>query len=156
MLATCADASLRRPKEALNYARQAVKLADQEGAYWNTLGAAQVRIRNWDEARQAFHRSMELRGGEGDAFDWFFLAMIDANQGEKEQARQWYDRAVAWFHDGHELDRELYRFQVEAAADLGLPRPPMPAVQRARAGPVFDGPARGLSRRSQRNSSIVD
>ncbi len=157
ILATCEDSSLRKPSEAVAYARRAVKLAPDEGTYWNTLGAAYFRVQNRDEARRALKRSMKLRGGEGDAFDWFFLAMIDAQQGRREQAREWYNRAVAWFHDGHEFDGELYRFQVEAADFLGLPRPPVPDAQRVRVGgPAPEGPPRVRQRRVRRNAGVAD
>src|SRR5262249_37760478 len=138
MLATCEDPSLRQPTEALAYAKRAVKLIEREGTYWNTLGAAYFRVQNWSEASKALRRSMELRGGgSGDAYDWFFLAMIHAKLGESQQGLQWYDRAVAWFHETRENDRELYRFQVETAEALGLPRPPAPAIRKGRHPEVF-------------------
>ena len=130
MLATCEDVHLREPEQALSYARKAVELAGDEGMYWNTLGVAYFRVQDWDEATKALGRSMELRGdGKGDSYDWFFLAMIHARKDQKEEGRQWYDRAVAWFHNARQGNRELYRFQVEAAAALGIPRlPPVPMV----------------------------
>ena len=129
----------------------------EEGTYWNTLGAAYVRVRNWEEASTALLRSMKLRDGEGDAYDWFFLAMIDARKGDKRQARAWYDRAVDWFHDGHEADEELYRFQAEAAAVLNLPRPPLPDAQNVRLGPVPDGPLRrSLRRRARLEAGVAN
>ena len=154
--ATCENLSLRKPDEAVGFAQRAVKLAPDEGTYWNTLGAAYFRISDWERANHAMHKSMELREGHGDAFDWFFLAMIDARLGQKEQARQWYDRAVAWFHDGQENDRELYRFQVEAAEILGLPRPPAPVPKRVWAGPRFDGPPGSIGRRVRQNAGISE
>lgn len=60
---------------------------------------------------------------EGDSHDWFFLAMIHASKNQKEEGRRWYDRAVAWYHRSRPGDQELYRFQIEAAAALGIPRP---------------------------------
>jgi hypothetical protein len=72
---------------------------------------------------------MELRGnGQGDSYDWFFLAMIHANKNEREEGRRWYDKAVAWFHTNRQGDRELYRFQVEAAKALGIPEPAAPLL----------------------------
>ena len=125
MLATCEDVHLREPERALSYARKAVELAGDEGMYWNTLGVAYFRVQDWDEATKALGRSMELRSdGKGDSYDWFFLAMIHARKDQEEEGRQWYDRAVAWFHNARQGDRELYRFQVEAAQALGIPRPP--------------------------------
>jgi hypothetical protein len=70
---------------------------------------------------------MELRGDrQGDSHDWFFLAMIHAKNGEQREARRWYDRAVAWFHERSPGEEELYRFQVEAAKALGMPTPLAP------------------------------
>ncbi len=129
MLTTCEYVHISEPKQALSYARKAVELAADEGTYWNTLGAAYYRVQNWDEATKALGRSMELRGdGAGDSYDWFFLAMIHASKNQKEEGRQWYDRAVAWYHKTRQGDRELYRFQVEAAEALGIPRPSAPMV----------------------------
>ncbi len=38
---------------------------------------------------------MPLRDG-GDCGDWFFLAMVQWQLGDKAQARQWYDKADLW------------------------------------------------------------
>jgi tetratricopeptide (TPR) repeat protein len=129
LLTTCEDVHLREPEQAVSYARKAVELAGDEGTYWNTLGVAHFRAQNWDEATRALGRSMEMRGdGEGDSYDWFFLAMVHASKNQKDEGRQWYDRAVAWYHKTRQGDRELYRFQVEAAEALGIPGPSAPMV----------------------------
>jgi tetratricopeptide (TPR) repeat protein len=120
LLATGPDITLRDPVAAVELAEEAVKLVPQEGNYWNTLGAARFRVRDWDGARAAFEKSMALRGG-GDGFDWFFLAMIEAKLGQKEQARKWFDDAVTWTSKSRPGDVELKRFRAEAAAALGLP-----------------------------------
>jgi tetratricopeptide (TPR) repeat protein len=129
MLATCEDVQFREPEQALSCATKAVHLAGDEGNYWNTLGVAYFRLKNWNEATKALGRSMELRGdGQGDSYDWFFLAMIHATKNESEAGRRWYDRAVAWFNSNRRGDRELYRFQVEAAKALHIPEPPAPQM----------------------------
>ena len=125
LLATCEDVQLREPEQALSYARKAVELAGDEGTYWNTLGVAYFRLQDWDGATKALDRSMELRG-HSDSYDWFFLAMIHASKNQKEEGRQWYEKAVAWFHETRQGDRELYRFQIEAAQALGIPGTPDP------------------------------
>jgi hypothetical protein len=153
LLVTCEDKSQWKPVEAVGYAQRAVKIAPDEGTYWNTLGTAYARARNWEEARKALFRSMELRGGQGDAFDWFFLAMICARKDEPEQAREWYDKAVAWVHDGHEADLELYRFQVEAAELLKLPKPPAPVVKKHEP-PVFEDKAKVVRRRMRAPENV--
>ena len=70
---------------------------------------------------------MELRSG-GDAFDWYFLAMAHKQLGNQEEARQWYQKAVAWTQTNKPDDVELRRFQAEAAALLGVT---LPAVEPA-------------------------
>ncbi len=141
MLCTCENPSMREPQQAVGLARRAVELADEEGSYWNTLGVACCRVGDWEGASKALQRSMELRGaGEGDSYDWFFLALIDASTNHRAEGREWYDRAVHWSQETRPGDVELFRFQTEAADALGLPRPaapvataqPRPAVRASR------------------------
>jgi Tfp pilus assembly protein PilF len=62
---------------------------------------------------------MELRRG-GDSHDWFYLAMAHWQLGEKDKAREWYDRAVQWMDNNQPTNEELRRFRVEAAELLGV------------------------------------
>jgi len=62
---------------------------------------------------------MELRRG-GDSTDWFFLAMAHEKLGDKEKARQWYDRATRWMDKNQATDEELRRFRAEATQVLGV------------------------------------
>ena len=64
---------------------------------------AHYRAGDWKASLTALEKSMELRKG-GDSFDWFFLAMAHWQLGEKDEAREWYDRAVAV--DGQEPAEE--------------------------------------------------
>lgn len=124
LLATCPQIEIRDSREAVKHARVAVDLEPNTGNYWNTLGVAFYRNGEWNLAYDALNRSMRLRGNGGDSFDWFFLAMIDHRQGRKDGATEWYDKAVTWYHTHQTLnDNELYRFQIEAARELGLPEP---------------------------------
>src|SRR5205085_5244188 len=97
---------------------------------WNTLGAAHLRAGNWKDAITALGKSMSLRKG-GDSFDWFFLAMAHWQLGEKEKARQWHDKVVAWMDKNRPNEDEHRRFRAEAAALLGEPElaPPPKLVQ---------------------------
>ena len=52
--------------------------------------------------------------------DWFYLAMAHWQLGEKEQARQWYDRAVEWMDKNQPKDDEFPRCCSEAADLLGI------------------------------------
>ena len=127
--ATCPDTSVRDPRDSVKYAKLATKIEPDSGNYWNTLGAAHFRSGELEEARNALARSMSLRSS-GDSFDWFFLSMIDLKTGNAKDARDWYDKAVVWFHDSSPHDMELLLLQVEAAQALGLPKPQAPIVAR--------------------------
>ncbi len=148
LLATCPDEKFRDPEQAAAYARRAVDLAPTDRLIWNTLGVAYFRLGKWEEARSALYRSMEL-SDEGDAFDWFFLAMIHAHFKHEERAHDWYDKSVEWSHQRLPGDGELYRFQVEAAKVLGLPRPeriPTPPPAKAARPPGYPMHPGGLRR----------
>jgi tetratricopeptide (TPR) repeat protein len=147
LLATCPDVRLRDPRVAVTFARRSVDLVPTNGNFWNTLGVAYYRARDWEEALSALYRSMELRE-DGDSFDWFFLALIHTRLGHGERARQWYDKATQWFRQNRPGDAELYRFQVEAAESLGLPKPAPPKVERPVPVPV--NPEMILRRRRSR------
>jgi tetratricopeptide (TPR) repeat protein len=131
LLVTCPDPALIEPAEAVRRSRQAVALEPGLGIYWNTVGVAEYRAGRLDEAARTLAHSMQLRDG-GDAFDWFFLAMIAQEQGHHAQARSWFDRAVQWRESQRPFDPELLRFQAEAANRLGLPAPPPPHRQWSR------------------------
>jgi tetratricopeptide (TPR) repeat protein len=129
-LATCSDIKFRDPKGAIAFAKRAVAVTPMEGNFWNTLGVAYYRAGELEEAKNALYRSMELRS-EGDSFDWFFLALIHFKLGHKDRAREWYDRATGRLQQGQQFGGsltvtqadELYRFEVEAAEVMGLPKP---------------------------------
>jgi len=125
LLATYPIEQLREPQAAVEHSRLAIEIDPGQGTFWNTLGVAYYRAGEIDEAKRALHRAMELRN-EGDSFDWFFLALVHLKQGRRDDARQWYDKAVKWYQRAMPFDRELYRFQVEAARELGLTQPPQP------------------------------
>jgi hypothetical protein len=86
---------------------------------WNTLGVAHYRRGDWKVAIAALMKSMDLRKA-GDSFDWFFLAMGDWKLDQKEEARKWYDQAVAWMDKNQPQNEELRRFWAEAAELLGI------------------------------------
>jgi serine/threonine protein kinase/Flp pilus assembly protein TadD len=119
ILATCPEVGLRDSKRSVPLAKRAVELKPEVSTFWNTLGAAHYRAGDWKEAVAALQKSMELRNG-GDAFDWFFLAMARRRIGEKDKAREWYDRAVQWMAKNQPTNEELRRFRAEAAELLEL------------------------------------
>jgi tetratricopeptide (TPR) repeat protein len=134
--ATCPETARLNPVQAVRHARRATELEPNDGNIWNTLGVAHYRAGDWHEANSALSRSMNLRNG-GDSFDWFFLALVQLKLGHGDLALQWYEKAVAWFHETQPNDRELYRFQLEAARELKLPQPaPPPPSASLKRGPL--------------------
>jgi tetratricopeptide (TPR) repeat protein len=118
--------STTRPRrdydEALVHAREAVHLAPKDGHYANTLALAEYRSGHWAESIAASERSMALTNGGG-ASHWFFLAMAQAQKGQKDQARTWFDKAVAWTKEKDPKNTALRQFWTEAAELLGKPVP---------------------------------
>jgi tetratricopeptide (TPR) repeat protein len=155
LLATCPNAEMHDSRQAVVHARAAVKLEPATGNYWNTVGVALYRNGELDAAYEALDRSIQLRGNGGDSFDWFFLAMIDHKRGRQEKAREWYDQAVTWYHAQPAVnDGELYRFQVEAAQELGLAKPAeRPARLRKRTPHPMRGPGAPLFNDEQRRKN---
>jgi tetratricopeptide (TPR) repeat protein len=125
-LATCSEVEFRDPKRAVTLATKAVELQPTNWYRRNGLGVAHYRAGDYRAAVVALEKSMELGSG-GDSFVWFFLAMAHWQLGDPQQARTWYDKAVAGM-DKHKHDqwREegLKRFRAEAAELLGVKDPP--------------------------------
>jgi tetratricopeptide (TPR) repeat protein len=113
LLATCPDPKFRNAARAVELMKKDVEMYPKSGASWNTLGVAHYRAGDWKAARTALHKSMDLRQG-GDAFDWFFLTMAHWQQGESDEARKWFDQAVAWMDKNQPENEELRRFRAEA------------------------------------------
>jgi serine/threonine protein kinase len=118
-LANCPDRDVADAKEAVALAKQLVEREPRMGAFWNTLGVAYYRAGDWHAAIEALKKSMALRLG-GDGYDWFFLAMAHWQLGEKERARQWYQRAVKSMEKMRPEQYELPEFKAEAEAQLEI------------------------------------
>ena len=116
----------RNPNRAVELAKRAVELTPQDGNVWNTLGVAYYRSGNFKNALETLNKSMELQKG-GTAIDFFFLAMAHCKTDNEEEARRWYDQAIAWMEKNRAaLDRspsqaeEMGRFRSEAKEVLGI------------------------------------
>ncbi|MFI5454631.1 MAG: protein kinase [Isosphaerales bacterium] len=109
------------PAQGLILARKAVAIEPNEWTYLNTLGVAAFRAHDWETAAKVFHQATTFTGGG--AYNFFFLAMTYWHQGNKKEAREMYDRAVAWTDKNKPDDPELRQFRAEAAALLGQPCP---------------------------------
>jgi tetratricopeptide (TPR) repeat protein/serine/threonine protein kinase len=109
-------------KEAIATAREAVKLAPQSDFAWQVLGWAHYRVGEWNASIAALEKSCALQANPkgGNAAPWFFLAMAHWQLGEKDKARELYDRAVQWMDKNQPKNEELRRFRTEAALLLEL------------------------------------
>jgi tetratricopeptide (TPR) repeat protein len=116
-LASVPDDPWYDPAQGLGLAQKAVGIAPDQWTYLNTLGVAAYRMRDWKTATEVLHRSVTINGGAAD--DMFFLAMAYWQQGSKKEAREFYDRAVAWTEKYKPRDIELRRIREETEAVLG-------------------------------------
>jgi uncharacterized protein HemY len=114
LLVTCSNLELRDPQRAVELARRATELSPQAGMYWNTLGIAQFRQREWKAAIDALTKSATLHSGQNLAYDGFFLAMACHQVGETEKALDWYRRSCEWMDKYNFGGEELKRFRQEA------------------------------------------
>ena len=101
-------------------ARKSVALAPKSAKIQNTLGVARYRTGDWKGAITALTRAEELEPDKHLGLNAFFLAMAHWQLGEKEAAREFYDRAVAWMNDKSPHNAELLRFRAEAEALFGI------------------------------------
>jgi serine/threonine protein kinase len=125
ILAMCPLAELRDPSEAVSLAQQAVALAPDEADYWNTLGVAQYRTGDYAQATETLRKSMEIGKG-GEPCDWFFMAMIEWQRGDKAQARSWYEKGDRWMQTKPPQSDDWFLCMEEAAKMLGI-RIPIPS-----------------------------
>jgi tetratricopeptide (TPR) repeat protein len=116
----------KRPRrdyeEGLQHARKAVELLPTDGTVANTLALAEYRSGHWLESIAASERSLALQSGDRQN-GWFLLAMAHCQKGDNDEARGWFDKAVARTKDQAPGDAESRRFWVEAAELLGRPGP---------------------------------
>jgi hypothetical protein len=127
LLVVCPDPKLRDVKQALELARKAVAAAPDNWRFLRTLGVAQHLTGDDKAAIKALSRSLELHQG-GEAFDYFPLAAAHQKLGNKEEARQWYDRGVKWMAaNEHPYVAELAILRADAEAVLGIEKQAKPA-----------------------------
>jgi tetratricopeptide (TPR) repeat protein len=125
MLALCPDPKLRDANRAVELATKAVATVPGRWEYWRTLGIAQHVAGEEKAAVRALTRSLELRP-DGEAFDYFPLAAAHQQLGNKEEARKWYDRGVAWMATHkHPYAAELSLLRADAEQRLGLGNVPV-------------------------------
>jgi serine/threonine protein kinase len=119
------------PARALALAREAAAREPDQWEFLNTLGVAEFRTGDCKSAIEVLQKSMSQTGEE--AHDLYFLAMSHWLQGNKQEARRFYERAVTLTDYRSPGDPELQRFRAEAAALLGE-RCPKPNSQKQHRG----------------------
>jgi WD40 repeat protein/serine/threonine protein kinase/Tfp pilus assembly protein PilF len=108
--------------EGLTHARKVVELAPDR-LNLNTLALAEYRTGHWALSLAASKRSMALQK-EVWAYDFFLVAMARCQNGDKDEARKWFDKAVAWTKANGAKNVELRQFWSEAAELLRQPGSP--------------------------------
>jgi serine/threonine protein kinase/tetratricopeptide (TPR) repeat protein len=151
-LATCPEAKLRDPKRAVELAAAAVKARPEEATFWNTLGMARYRAGDWKGAAEALQDALKLFQGatgfqRGVGRSLFYLAMAQHQLGHRQEARQTYDRALAWLETNRTslrkipwLNDELGHVSAEVAELLEIQMPANPEPELVRPSKASDGP----------------
>jgi len=127
------DHHLRRPQEALEHARAAVKGKAETADNLNILGLAELRNGLWDDAIATLDKSAKLHEG-ADARNLFFQAMARRGRGDKGESELLFARGVEAAKKDAPTDPELRMFWAEAAETLGRPGP-VPTLLEVRADP---------------------
>jgi tetratricopeptide (TPR) repeat protein len=130
LLAICPDPKLRDAQRAVELAKKAVDAAPNTWEYWRTLGMAHHFAGDDATAVKALTRALALHKS-GEAFDDFPLAAAHQKLGNKQEARKWYDRGVAWAAaNEHPYVAELAILRADAEALLGIEKQSKPAPDR--------------------------
>jgi WD40 repeat protein/Flp pilus assembly protein TadD len=123
--------STRDGKRALGLARRVVELNPREAFYLSALGIIEYRAGRYSESIAALARSLKAGHGQRDATDLFFMAMAYHQLGDRDKARDCYDRAARWLagqkSPSAEEEMELAAFRTEAEVVLAGPAGDLPA-----------------------------
>lgn len=119
ILAMCSDPGLRSPAEARDLAQQAVKAKPRDATYYNTLGAAYYRNREFALAIEALDKSIQLRGRDTGE-DLLLKALAHWQIGDLNAARRDYDQAIVWMQQHAPVHETLRRLRAEAEQLLGI------------------------------------
>jgi tetratricopeptide (TPR) repeat protein len=111
------------PARALGLAKKAVDRSKRtEADPWVTLGVAQYRLGQWEDAVASLEQAKKLHR-EKWAINWVFLAMAQWKLGQKELARASYHRAVKLSNENEYPPAEASHWRAEAEVLLGLNEP---------------------------------
>ena len=127
---------LRNPRRVAELANKLAELEPDSAWRWEGLGCARFRAGDWRGTVDALERSLALEPEPKDRTrnelriyvpnqpnQWLYLTIAEWHLGNKDAAREWYAKAVAWIEKNNPPDAELIRFSAKAADLLGLPEP---------------------------------
>jgi tetratricopeptide (TPR) repeat protein len=132
ILSTHPEAAKCDPRRAVELAEKAVKANPKQGTWWTTLGMARYRDGNAAGAVGALQEALRCFEEVGDfeprvGRSLFFVAMAQQKAGHGPEARQAYDRALAWLQANQQAleknawaSEEMRRFQAEAEEVLSI------------------------------------
>jgi eukaryotic-like serine/threonine-protein kinase len=123
--------SSRDPNRALQLARRADELIPGEPVLENTLGVAEYRAGRYAESIATLGRNLEARQHHVDASNLFVMAMAHHHLGDRETARDCFERAVrrlgAQKGPSAEHATALAAYHAEAELVLAGPTAELPA-----------------------------
>jgi tetratricopeptide (TPR) repeat protein len=120
-LANSADPAFRNPREAIALAKKSVAAAPENSSPQLALGAALCRAGEYRDAIPPLKTATQLYDRLGAGMARFFLVMAHWQLGQKDEARRWYDEAIAR-HDDLRLGSptETARVREEAETLMGI------------------------------------
>ena len=110
-------------EEALVHARKGIEAEPKDGGCYIAVSLVEYRPGHLTESLAAGQQGMILSDG-GNAFYWFVLAMVYSRTGDKDKAREWFEKAVAQAKSDAPDESDARRLWTEAAKLLGQPGPP--------------------------------
>ena len=105
-------------RAALDAARHAAELVPRTWEYQRNFGSVLYREGQYEQAREAFVRAMELEPF-GSPYDLFGMAMVQARLGLRDEARDTYRRAVRRVEQSAPRSPLYARLRSEAEQVLG-------------------------------------
>jgi tetratricopeptide (TPR) repeat protein len=118
-LAQAPDMDSELVTQAAKWAEQATRLRPDDSEVLNTAGVAHYRMREYAAAIDDLNASSKLGGTPLPSYG-FFLAMAHSKLGDREQAREWYDKSVKWMTDHRSTSETMQRFRTEAKQTLSI------------------------------------
>jgi tetratricopeptide (TPR) repeat protein len=116
------DLHRRDANAALQLAEKAIELEPAVGNHWTAVGLARYRQGQWQPALADLEKARQLPTQQrwDEAIDWFSLAMCYGQLGQRDAARQSFEKGDAWMKSNAPDDERLIRLRAEAGALLGL------------------------------------